>query len=116
MDLTALTERLKQLWGRVKLRLAPLADLSAWVLILLAVIPLILIDWAMVKTLFQWTVFSTALAGLSIVICRIILPQIDLTEWVERARSGEPGAGLVVLSTCLVVAAVFLGLVLWAKA
>lgn len=109
MDLATLTARLKK-------RLAPLMDLSAWVLILVALIPLALIDWAMVKTLFQWTVFGTALAGLSIVISRIVLPQINLTEWVELARDGKPGAALVVLSTCLVVATVFLGLVLWAKA
>lgn len=103
-------------FARLRKRLAPFLDLTAWVLLVISIVPLLLVDPAMVVTLVQWTAFALALAGVTVVITRVVLPQIDLSEWVERAREGSAGAGLMVLSVALAVCCVFLGLVLWAKA
>lgn len=102
--------------NRIKARLLPFLDLSAWVLVLVALIPLFFIDKAMALTLVQWTLYGLALAGVAVVISRIVLPQLDLSEWVLAARGGHPGAPLVVFSIVLFLGMVFLGLVLWAKA
>ena len=107
---------LARLGHRVKTRLLPFLDLSAWVLVLVALIPLFFIDRAMAMTLIQWTLYGLALAGVSVVISRIVLPQLDLSEWVARARENDPGAPLIIFSIVLFLGLIFLGLVLWAKA
>lgn len=111
-DPSALAARL---WKRV----LPFFDLSAWVLVLVALVPLFFIDRAMALTLVQWTLYGLALAGVSVVICRVVLPQIDLSECVREAIRGGPNAlplALVTSATVIFLAVIFLGLVLWAKA
>lgn len=109
---------IKRLLARLKVRLLPFFDLSAWVLVIVALIPLFFIDRAMALTLVQWTLYGLALAGVAVVICRVVLPQIDLSEWVEYARdpNGPPGAHWIVVGVMVFLAITFLGLVLWAKA
>jgi len=109
-------ELLTKLPARLRKRLVPFFDLTAWVLLLAAMVPLLLIDSPMVVTLAQWTVFALALAGVTVVIVRVVLPQVDLSEWLGHARSGNVAAGLVVLAVALIVCFTFTGLVLWAKA
>lgn len=107
----------KALGARLGKRLLPFFDLSAWVLVIVALIPLFFIDKAMALTLVQWTLYSLALAGISVVICRVVLPQIDLSEWVQHVKDGDtPGAHWMVVGIMLFLAITFLGLVLWAKA
>lgn len=102
-------------FGRLKARIAPFFDLSAWILLLVAIIPLLIIDRPMAMTLVQWSLYGLALAGIAVVIARVSLPQLDLSEWVNRARRGEPGAAQIVFAIVLSFTLVFLGLVLWAK-
>ncbi|XAO53851.1 hypothetical protein [Pseudomonas phage Rocky] len=102
--------------ARLRKRLAPFFDMTAWVLLIASIVPLLLIDPAMVVTLAQWTAFALALAGITVVITRVVLPQVDLTEWLAHAREGSVAGGLVVLAVSLTVCFTFLGLVLWAKA
>ena len=102
--------------ARLRKRLAPFLDLTAWVLLIASIVPLLMIDPAMVVTLAQWTAFALALAGATVVIVRVVLPQVDLSEWLGHARSGNVAAGLVVLAVALIVCFTFVGLVLWAKA
>ena len=108
----------KPLATRIKKRLVPFLDLSAWILVIVALIPLFFIDRAMALTLVQWTLYGLALAGVAVVISRVVLPQIDLSEWVELARKtdGPPGAHWIVFDVMMFLAITFLGLVLWAKA
>lgn len=101
---------------RLRKRLTPFMDLTAWVLLLVSLFPLWLIDSAMVATLVQWAVFGLALAGVSVVICRIILPQVSLSDWLELARGGNTAAGLVVVAVSLTLSITFLAMILWAKA
>lgn len=107
---------LSVLGARLKKRLVPFLDLSAWVLLLVALIPLFFIDRPMALTMLQWTLYGLALAGVAVVISRIVLPQLDLNEWVARARENDPGAPLIIFSIVLFLGLIFLGLVLWAKA
>lgn len=107
--------QLLRFWGRLRARLLPLGDLSGWVLILVAAVPLVLLDPAMLITLAQWTAYGLALAGIAVIINRMLLPQIKLNDWLSFARSGNTAAGIVVAAVLGLLAAVFLGLVLWAK-
>jgi hypothetical protein len=100
---------------RLKKRLAPLGDLTAWVMILLSLVPLALVDLAMVATLIQWTAYAFALAGVSVVVSRIVFPQIYLTEWIDRAKEGSLSAALVVLGITIFLGTVIMSMVLWAK-
>ena len=111
-----MNETLARLRGRLKARLAPFLDLTAWVLLLISIVPLLFIDSAMVITLVQWTAFGLALAGVSVVISRVVLPQVRLSEWLELARKDNPAAGLIAFGVIALVGLIFLALVLWAKA
>ena len=101
---------------RLLARLRPFFDLSAWVLVLVAMVPLMFYDRAMALTLLQWTIVGLALAGIAVVITRVAFPQIELGEWIESARNGDPVAPKIILAVCLLFGFIFLGLVLWAKA
>lgn len=105
-----------RLWFETKARLAPFVDPSAWVLLLVSGVPLFFIDPAMLLTLVQWTAYGLALAGVTVVISRVIFPQIRLQEWLEVAARGNIAAGLVVAALIFMISMIFLGLVLWAKA
>lgn len=104
-------------------RLAPFADPGFWVLTLISLIPLLIIDRPMALTMLQWCAFFLALAGASIVVCRIILPQVDLSIWLrlalthlEGGRADPRAAATVVLAVCILLSSILLSMVLWAKA
>lgn len=98
-------------------RLAALVDKSAWLLIAPAIAALYAIDPALAKTFAQWSIFGLVLAGVSIMISRIVFPQIELTKLVESAHTEKnAAAGLVASAVVLFVGLVILSLVIWAKA
>lgn len=101
---------------RIKKRAKPFFDLTAWTLFLVSLVPLYFVNRAMLFTLIQWTVFSLALAGVAVGLSRLLMPQVDLSQMVIRARDGNVAAGLVVLAVALLLGFLFLGIVLWAKA
>jgi hypothetical protein len=97
-------------------RLAALADKSALVLIVPALIIAYLIDEAMALTLVQWLVFAPILAGVAIHISRIVFPQVHLTSYLQKAETGNVAAGLVASAIIVFVAAIVMALVVWTKA
>lgn len=100
-----------------RLRLGAVLDKSAWLLIGPALIALYAIDASLATTLLQWALFGLVLAGVSIIISRLVFPQIQLTALLESAHMEKnTAAGLVVAATIVFVALVMLALVLWAKA
>lgn len=101
---------------RAKKRLLPFFDLTAWTLFLVSLVPLYFLNRPMVFTLVQWTAFALALAGVSVGLSRLLLPQVDLSDMVRRAREGDTAAGIVVLAIAHLMSFLFLGIVLWAKA
>lgn len=108
-----MTQFFKSLWTRV----SALFDKSALVLILPALLALyFLVDAAMVKTLVQWSVYGLVLAGITVIISRIMFPQIKLTELVEQAMQGNRAAGTIAGSLVIFVGVMMLALVIWAKA
>lgn len=108
---------LTNFWIRLKKRLAPFVDMTAWVLVLVSLIPLWIIDNATALTLIQWTAYGLALAGISVVICRVVFPQIDLKVYLREAKDAENiAAAIVVLGVCIFLSFVLLSLTLWAKA
>lgn len=103
-------------WTRLKPRLTPFGDLGAWVLLIVSAVPLYFIDPAMLVTLGQWTLYGLNLAGIAIVLCRLMVPQLDLTVWLKKAAEGSGPAALVVFGVFFLLSTLFIGLVLWAKA
>lgn len=101
---------------RLRKRLVPFFDLTAWVLLAVSLVPLAVIDLAAVLTLLQWSAFGFALAALAVVLSRVVLPQLDLSEWLGHARGGNVAAGLVILGVLVLLGSILLALVLWAKA
>lgn len=98
-------------------RFGALLDKSAWLLIGPAFLALFFIDAAMAKTLFQWTIFGIVLAGASVIISRLVFPQIRLTSLVDSAHTDKnTAAGIIVAAIILFVGIVMMSLVLWAKA
>lgn len=99
-------------------RVAPFADPGFWLLTIISMVPLFIIDRPMAATLMQWCAFFLALAGASIVVTRILLPQVDLSEWIARAwRDGDQrAAATVVQAVCILLSSVLIAMVLWARA
>lgn len=103
--------------GKLKARLIPLLDISAWVLLITSAVPMLLLNPAMVVTLITWTAYGIALAGISVMLNRLVLPQIKLDAFLREAlNNGNVAAGIVVAAVLLLLGIFFLGLVLWAKA
>lgn len=107
--------KLEVLLSRLAQRVRPFFDLTAWVLFGVSLVPLYLINRPMLFTLIQWTAFALALAGASVGLSRLLLPQVDLAYCVRRAGDGEIAPALVVLAVALLLGMLFLGIVLWAK-
>ncbi len=101
-----------QLW---KNRLSALFDGSAWLLLALGALALGMIDWDLLLTLLRWSAVALCFCALTIVMSRLILPQIVLSEWLARARLGDPAAALVVASLLGFMGFLTLSVVLWAK-
>lgn len=73
-------------------RIKALVDKSAWTLIVPSLIALFFIDQAMLATLVQWLTFAPVLAGVAIIVSRIVFPQIHLTELVRETLKGNLAA------------------------
>lgn len=93
------------------MRLAALFDKSAWLLVAPAIVALYFIDRPLALTFAQWGLFFLVLAGMAVVISRIVFPQIDLGDFLQRARDGNPAAGMVSAAVIL-----FVGMLLLAAA
>lgn len=97
-------------------RTKALADKSAWMLMIPSIVALCFIDMSMLKTLLQWLVFAPVLAGVAVIVSRIVFPQIHLSTLVEETEKGNTAAGILAAALVLFVALIVLALVMWAKA
>lgn len=98
-------------------RFRAMFDKSAWLLIAPALVIIFLIDASLGRTLLTWSAFGVAIAGVSVIISRIIFPQIDLSALVRQVSDRQnTAAGIVVAAIILFVGLVMLALVMWAKA
>lgn len=97
-------------------RIKALFDTSAWILIAPSLIALFYIDESMLSTLVQWLVFAPVLAGVAVIVSRIVFPQIHLTTLVEQSIKGNQAAATLASSLVIFVAILVLSLVIWARA
>lgn len=92
----------------VKVRLKALIDGSAWLLIAIGVIGIALTNWRLALTLFQFSLVTCVLAGVAIVVSRVVFPQIDLTAMVKQGGATPLGAAIITLSVVLFCVALIL--------
>lgn len=97
-------------------RFKVLGDKSALFLILPCVAALFFIDPAMVKTLIQWLVFAPIIAGVAIMVSRVVFPQINLTELVKEVQLENKAAAILAGALVIFVGILVFSLVTWAKA
>ena len=82
-----------------------LIDKSAWMLIAPALLVIFFIDPSLAKTLLTWMLFGLVIAGASVIISRIVFPQVDLSAMLAEVREqNNVGAGVVVAAIILFVA------------
>lgn len=96
-------------------RFCALFDKSAWLLIAPAIATIFFFDPALGKTLLTWTTFGVAIAGVSIIISRLIFPHIDLNDLVDEVKKGNLAAAILASAVIMFVALVIIALVVWAK-
>lgn len=95
---------------------AAFRDVRAWVVIILCAGGVSLFDPVMAKTVLQWVLLFGVFAGITVIVSRHVLPQVDLGAQIRAAYAGNVGAGLVVLGLLIFMSALILAVVLWAKA
>jgi len=99
---------------KIMKRLRPFVDLTAWVLLLASLVPLFLLDKAMVLTLVNWLVFGLAIAGVTVFISRMLLPNIDMSETIDQAMGNQSvPAAILFFGVTFLMGSIFIGLVLW---
>ena len=59
--------------------------------------------------------YIAMLAGVAVMLSRVVLPQIKLNSWLNLAANGSVAAAIVVAAVIWLLSIFFLGLVLWAK-
>lgn len=97
-------------------RFKVLTDKSAIVLIIPCLIALLFIDTAMLKTLAQWLIFAPIIAGVAVMVSRIVFPQVELTKLIEEVHLENRAAAIVVAGLMIFVGILIFSLVTWAKA
>lgn len=107
---------MKELWRRLRKRLAPFGDMTALVMAATGSATLFVFDRPTLLTIIPWMIVSMIMAAHSVVLTRLFLPQLDLSEWVRQAREGSVPAALVIVAISFLLGAVFVGVVLWSKA
>ncbi len=98
------------------LRVLALLDKSALLLMAPALLVLYVIDAPMFKTITQWIVVAPVLAGIAVMVSRVIYLKINLTDLVRRSQAGNVAAAIVAAAVILSVSLLFMALILWSKA
>lgn len=97
-------------------RLRVLGDKSAFLLTAPFAVALYFIDAALVKTLLQWLLFGPVLAGVAIIISRLVFPQIELNRHADEALRGNTASGLIVAAIVIFVGLLVMSLAGWSRA
>lgn len=96
-------------------RLSAFLDKSAWVLVVVGAVVLGLSDVTLLEVLAKWTSFTFIVAGIAIVLSKIVFPTISLSEHLEKVKEGSVASGLVVAAIVVFVASVIYSVIFWAK-
>jgi len=97
-------------------RVLALFDSTAWLLMLPPGLFLYYIDSAMLATVVQWLLIAPILAGITVIVSRVIFPQVSITWLVQQVEEGNQAAGLLAAALVIFVGMVFIGMVVWGRA
>lgn len=107
---------ISDVYARVITLLAPMFDSAALFLMLPAAAALYHLDPAMLLTVVQWLLVAPILAGLAIMVSRMIFPQVSIKWLVEEVGKGNIAAGMLASGLVVFVSMIFIGLAVWARA
>ncbi len=107
-----MNKHLKGFW----LRIVAACDKTALLLIVPALLLLAYIDLPMFKTIIQWVIVAPVLAGIAVIVSRVIYVKVGLTDLIVRSRAGNTAAAIVAASLIFSIALIFMAVVLWSKA
>lgn len=93
-----------------------LFDKGAWLLMLPCALILLVIDPPMALTVGQWLLVAPILAGLAVIVSRIMFPKVSIPWLVAEIKNYNVAAGVLAAAFVLFVGMVFVALCLWAKA
>lgn len=88
-------------------------DSRVYLLIVPATIILFLIDDVLAKTWLQWGVVLPIIAGITLILRKILFNTLDLSSAIEKACETPGGSGHVVMAVAIVMAAVLVSATLW---
>lgn len=96
-------------------RLSAFLDKSAWILVIIGALILGFTDGVLLGVLVKWTSFMFIVAGLAIVLSKLVFPTISFSAFIEYVKAGNIAAGMVMAAVILFVAMAMYTVVFWAK-
>ena len=78
-----------------------------------ATIALYFIDPVLTLTWCQWGLVMFAMAGITLLLRKILFNTFDMSAAIEKAVESPHGAGLVVIAVALVMASIMVSVTLW---
>lgn len=88
-------------------------DSRIFLLIFPATILLWFLDPVLTETWMQWGLVIFAVAGLSLLLRKILFNTFDMSAAIEKAVESSAGAGQVVMAVAIVMASIMLSVTLW---
>lgn len=93
--------------------LKSLNDSRIYILVVPATILLFIIDPIIAQTWMQWGIVLPIIAGVTLVLRKILFNTLDMSAAIEKACETPSGSGSVVLAVAIVMAAVLLSATIW---
>lgn len=106
-------ERLNKRFHAFAVRFAGVGDATALGLLAASWGVLAWLDPGRVLTAIEWSLHVVAFVSLSIVLSRLLLPWVDLREWLDRARAGELNASRMIQLIVITFLGLLFALMLW---
>lgn len=98
------------------LRVRALGDKSALFLMLPSLLVAFLIDAPMAETITEWLIMAPFMAGLTVLLSRVMFPYIDFPRLLDEVMLENRGAAVVVAGLMTFCGLLMLALILWARA
>ncbi|ELK5289407.1 hypothetical protein Q6670_004075 [Salmonella enterica] len=98
------------------LRVRALGDKSALFLMLPSLLVAFLVDAPMAETITEWLVMVPFMAGLTVLLSRVMFPYIDFPRLLDEVMLENRGAAVVVAGLMTFCGLLMLALILWARA
>lgn len=93
--------------------LRKLLDIRIYLLVIPATIALYFIDPALAITWAQWGLVMFVVAGLTLIMRKVMFNTFDMSEAINKACESSSGAATCVLAVAIVMAAMFMSVTQW---